>query len=222
MKARGPVALALATLSALAVPPALSAQKPLTPTDVAKLVAEADKLAADGKFLDARQRYALAVEQDPTNASVALKLARTCEGLRDRECAAGAYGTAARVSQGTQRRVAYGRFPIKWDGPNYPVQLLWVVDAAARGQIFVSGRNRDTKALLRFTKFGDTLGERQARFTLDPLGYKPKQTPPEELKKYGFDLIYAWFPEPGCYEIQARVGRQHTTLYLEIPRPSGK
>ncbi len=118
--------------------------------------------------------------------------------------------------------VTPGRFPIKWDGPNYPVQLLWVIDAAARGQIFVTGRNRDTKALLRFTKFGDTLGERQARFALDPLGYKPKQAPPEELRRYGFDLIYGWFPETGCYEIQARVGRQQATIYLEIGKPPAR
>jgi hypothetical protein len=117
--------------------------------------------------------------------------------------------------------VTPGRFPIKWDGPNHPVQLLWVIDANARGQILVTGKHRDTRALLRFTKFGDTLGERQARFALDPLGYKPKQATAADLQRYGFDLIYAWFPEAGCYEIQGRVGRQQATIYLEIGKPSG-
>ncbi len=118
--------------------------------------------------------------------------------------------------------VTPGRFPIKWDGPNYPVQLLWVIDANARGQIVLTGKKRDSKVVARFTKFGDTLGERRARWILDPLGYTPKQVAQADLRRYGFDLIYAWFAEPGCYEIQARVGRQQATIYLEVPEATGR
>ncbi len=107
MKVRGPAPLALAVLFALCAQQHVSAQKPLTPKDAARFVAEADKLAAEGKLIDARQRYALVVEQDPTNVAVALKLARTCESLREWECAANAYGVAARASQGTERSDAY-------------------------------------------------------------------------------------------------------------------
>lgn len=107
MEVRGPAPLALAVLFVLCPQQHVSAQKPLTPKDAAKLVAEADKLAAEGKMLDARQRYALVVEQDPTNVAVAFKLARTCETLREWACAASAYGVAARASQGAERGDAY-------------------------------------------------------------------------------------------------------------------
>lgn len=118
--------------------------------------------------------------------------------------------------------VVIGRGPVKWVGPNDPVQLLWVLDGQARGQAFVTGKHRKTGAVLRFTKFGDRLGERQARYTLQLLGYKPKQATAEDLQRYGFDLIYAWFPEPGCYEISGRVGRQQSTIYLEVTEAAGK
>ncbi len=108
MDHRGPAVLALAILASASTSLGLPAQqKPLAPKDVAKLVAEADKLAAEGKLLDARQRYALVLEQDPANAGAALKLARTCEALREWDCAAGAYAAAAGASQGGERSDAY-------------------------------------------------------------------------------------------------------------------
>ncbi len=112
--------------------------------------------------------------------------------------------------------VTAGSHPIKWESSAAPVQLVWLIDAAARGQIIVTGKHAKSGALLKFTRFGDTLGERQSRYQLNPLGYKPSLAKAEDLKKFGFDRNYAWFPEPGCYEIAARVGRQQTKIFVLV------
>jgi len=118
--------------------------------------------------------------------------------------------------------VIVGRGPLDWVGPGDPVQLLWVLDNSAPGQASAAGKHWKTGAVLKFTKFGDRLSERQTRFLLNPAGYRPKQATAEDLKKYGFDLIYGWFPEPGCYELVARVGRQQSTLHLEVVKAKEK
>jgi hypothetical protein len=112
--------------------------------------------------------------------------------------------------------VTAGSHPIKWESSAAPVQLVWVIDRAARGQIIVTGKHAKSGALLKFTRFGDTLGERQSRYQLDSLGYKPSLAKADDLKKFGFDRNYAWFPEPGCYEITGRVGRQQTKIFLQV------
>lgn len=114
--------------------------------------------------------------------------------------------------------VTAGSAPIKWEGSADPVQLVWVLDGSVRGPAMVTGKNRVTGALLRFTRFGDRLGERQSRYKLDPLGYKPSLAKPDDFQKFSFDRNYAWFPEPGCYEITGRVGRQQATIYLQVGR----
>lgn len=116
--------------------------------------------------------------------------------------------------------VTAGSHPIKWESSASPVQLVWVLDATARGQIVVTGKHAKSGALLKFTRFGDTLGERQSRYQINPLGYRPSLAKPEDLKKFGFDRNYAWFPEPGCYEIAARVGRQQAKIFLLVGEPA--
>lgn len=112
--------------------------------------------------------------------------------------------------------VTAGSHPIKWESSASPVQLVWVLDASARGQAIVTGKHARSGALLKFTRFGDTLGERQSRYQINPLGYRPSLAKPEDLKKFGFDRSYAWIPEPGCYELTARVGRQQTKIFLQV------
>ncbi len=71
--------------------------------DIEKLVAEADKLAAEGQLAGARERLNAIIRQDPTNAPLALKLARVCESLKDWDCAGGAYQMAATNAQGNDK-----------------------------------------------------------------------------------------------------------------------
>lgn len=81
------------------------AQK-LTPKDAAKMVAETDKLAAEGRLAEARERLSTVVQQDPTNASAALKLGRICQSLQDWDCALTGYQIAVANVQGVEKAEA--------------------------------------------------------------------------------------------------------------------
>lgn len=118
--------------------------------------------------------------------------------------------------------VTAGSLPIKWEGNNLPVQLVWVVDATAGGVVQVSGKHVKSNAPVRFTGFGDTLGARQQRYEISRTGYKPSLAKQGDLQKFNFDRNYAWFPEPGCYEITGRVGRLQPKIYLEVVKAAGK
>lgn len=141
------------------------------------------------------------------------------------ECPTGKPATVTRalppVFGQTPLWVTAGSTPIKWEDPQKPVQLVWVLDATAQGLAMVTGKNRATGAALRFTKVGDTLGQRQVKYELNR-SYKPSLAKPDDFTKYSFDRNFAWFPEPGCYEIAARVGRQQAKIYLQVGKPSGK
>ena len=75
-----PVAPAVFLVSLFALvpsPPAAAAQetRKLNRREAEKLIAEADKLASAGQLADARQRLLPLMQQDPTNAPLALKVA---------------------------------------------------------------------------------------------------------------------------------------------------
>lgn len=98
------VALLLVGLVTFTAAGASAAQeRKLNRKDIEKLVAEADKLAAEGQLAGARDRLNTIIRQDPTNAPVALKLARVCESLKDWNCADGAYQMAATNAQGAEK-----------------------------------------------------------------------------------------------------------------------
>jgi hypothetical protein len=106
--------------------------------------------------------------------------------------------------------------PIKWSEPGTPVQVIWIIDAAAREPFYVSGKHQASGAPVKFTKIGDRVGMRQARWRLDPLGFKPAQAKPQDLEKYAFDRSFAWFPSAGCYEIRAQARGQETTILVSV------
>jgi hypothetical protein len=112
--------------------------------------------------------------------------------------------------------LTWGTGPVPWKSANDPVQLMFVRDRSVPGQAFVSGKHRGSNAPLRFTKFGETLGTRLTRYTLAPLGWKPSLAKAEDFDKYEFDRVFGWFAEAGCFEITARVGRQQSTMYLQV------
>jgi hypothetical protein len=106
--------------------------------------------------------------------------------------------------------------PVKWTDPGTPVQLVWIIDAAAREPFYVSGKHRASGVPVKFTKIGDRVGMRQARWRLDPVGFKPPQAKPQDLKKYGFDRTFAWFPSAGCYEIRGQARGQETIIVVLV------
>jgi len=78
-------------------------RKKLSPQEVKRLIADGDKLLAEGKAADARKQYLAVVEQEPTNVPVALKLGRTSESIQDWDGAIAAYQTVAANAQGPEK-----------------------------------------------------------------------------------------------------------------------
>ncbi|MGB2717367.1 MAG: tetratricopeptide repeat protein [Vicinamibacterales bacterium] len=109
MKCSTVPAFLVAVLMLVSAPGAAIAQdsRKLNRRDIEKLIAEADKLAASGKPADARQRLMPVLQQDPTNAPLALKLARICESLSDWECAGTAYQLAVSNLTGPEKADAH-------------------------------------------------------------------------------------------------------------------
>jgi hypothetical protein len=106
--------------------------------------------------------------------------------------------------------------PIKWVDAGTPVQLVWLMDAEARGPAIVSGKHRESGAQVRFTKLGDRVGKRELRWRLDPLGYQPTHAKPQDFKKFSFDRNFGWFPAPGCYEITGQFGKQESKIIVQV------
>ena len=78
-------------------------RKKLSPQEVKRLIADGDKLLAEGKAADARKQYLAVVEQEPTNVPVALKLGRTSEIIQDWDGAIAAYQAVATNAQGPEK-----------------------------------------------------------------------------------------------------------------------
>jgi hypothetical protein len=113
---------------------------------------------------------------------------------------------------------ATGGKPLAWEGPHTPVRVLWLRDIGVKGAAFLSGKARSGRAKVEFAR--SEYANREARYKLDDLGDKPKGVKDVDLQKYAFHWTLVWFPEPGCYEITARVGREQSTVYLEVaPAP---
>lgn len=106
--------------------------------------------------------------------------------------------------------------PIKWTDAGTPVQLIWLIDAAAREPIMVSGKHRSSGAPIKFSAIGDRVGKREVRWRLNPLGFKPTNAKPQDLKKYSFDRTFGWFPAAGCYEIKGQARNQETIILVQV------
>jgi hypothetical protein len=113
---------------------------------------------------------------------------------------------------------ATGGKPLAWEGPSQPVRVLWLRDVAVKGAAFLSGKTRTGR---KATFAGSMYANQEPRFKLDGLGEKPKGIKEADLQKYAFHWTFVWFPEPGCYEIAARVGSQQSLIYLDVT-PSAK
>lgn len=110
--------------------------------------------------------------------------------------------------------ITTGSGPVAWESAKDPVQVLVVRNVAVKGPAFLSAKPRAGTAKVRFA-FA-SLGLPVERIKLDDLGIKPSTVKDAELKKYAFHRMFIWFPEPNCYEITARVGREQSLIYLNV------
>lgn len=116
--------------------------------------------------------------------------------------------------------VTTGSAAIPWDGPNNPIQALWIRDLAAKGPAILGGKLKGGTAPARFARAA--LGMPEERFKFDLMGEKPSSVKPDDLQKYSFHRTFIWFPAAGCYEMTARVGPVQSIIYLNVGQGTGK
>ncbi len=112
--------------------------------------------------------------------------------------------------------VGAGSGTISWAGPNEGVTVLWIRDYEVSGPAMISGANRASGAKAGFARTTSALGSRTERYRLENIGFQPDDISQADLRRYSFHRGAVFFPEPGCYEITARVGRETAALYLEV------
>lgn len=110
--------------------------------------------------------------------------------------------------------VAAGDKPLRWKAANVPVKLLWIRDAAAKGQGWLTGKAREGTGKTTFSRalYGLPLD----RLPLDEMGEKIDGIKPADMQKFAFYWTYVYFSGPGCYEITARIGRQQAVFHLLV------
>ena len=112
--------------------------------------------------------------------------------------------------------VAAGSGTISWTGPNEGVTVLWVRDYEVSGPALISGANRASGAKAGFAHTTSALSSRTERYRLENIGFQPNDISQADLRRYSFHRGAVFFPEPGCYEITAQVGREKAALYLDV------
>ena len=112
--------------------------------------------------------------------------------------------------------VAVGSGTISWIGPNEGVTVLWVRDYEVSGPALISGANRASGAKAGFAFSTSALASRTERYRLENVGFQPDDISQADLRRYSFHRGAVFFPEAGCYEITAQVGREKAALYLDV------
>ncbi len=112
--------------------------------------------------------------------------------------------------------VGVGSDAIRFAGPNEGVPVIWVRDNEVSGAVLISGANRASGATAGFAKTTVALGAGNERYRLETYGFQPDGISQADLRRYSFHRGAVFFPEPGCYEITAQVGREKATLFLNV------
>ena len=112
--------------------------------------------------------------------------------------------------------VGVGSDTISWTGPNEGVTVIWVRDYEISGPAVLSGANRASGAEAGFARTASALGSRTDRYRLENIGFQPDNISQADLRRYSFHRGAVFFPEPGCYEITAQIGREEAALYLDV------
>ncbi len=113
--------------------------------------------------------------------------------------------------------ISVGREEITWRDTEAHT-LFFVRDLEARGPIALTGKNVETGAAAMFAGNSTAL-TRTERQRLDNLGEQPRGVSEDDLKTYTFNAAAVWFPAAGCYEITAQIGRQTSSVHLQINPP---
>lgn len=93
---------------------------------------------------------------------------------------------------------------------NELVRTVWVVDRSVSGDLVLSGRQTDGPAAPQFIREGSSAPTPQLIVSAAPrIG---QTTGSETAGKYADIGVYLSVPQPGCYEITARIG-EHTQAY---------
>jgi hypothetical protein len=115
-----------------------------------------------------------------------------------------------------------GQFPIWFASRALPVlpyrnelvRMVWVVDRSVSGDLVISGRQTDGPASPQFIREGSSSPTPQLIVTSAPRVGSTSGS--ETASKYADIGVYLSVPQPGCYEITARLGEhtQSSTIYI--------
>ena len=103
-----------------------------------------------------------------------------------------------------------------WEGRNEGMPVIWVRDYEISGAVLISGANRESGEAARFAESTVGLSNRNERHRLGNIGYQPDNVSQAALRRYSFHRGAVFFPEPGCYEITARVGRENAMIFVNV------
>ena len=111
-----------------------------------------------------------------------------------------------------------GRADLVWRGEAEAQTFIFLRDYVVRGPITLTGEEISTGAKPRFAASNLAL-TRNESLRLDPRGEQPANISTDDLRAYTYNRAAIWFPEPGCYVINAQIGLKKGTLHLEIHPP---
>jgi len=112
-----------------------------------------------------------------------------------------------------------GRADLVWRGETEAMTIIFLRDYAVRGPITLTGEEINTGTKPRFAASNLAL-TRNESLRLDARGQNPgSDVSTDDLRAYTFNRAAIWFPEPGCYVINAQIGLKKGSLHLEIHPP---
>jgi hypothetical protein len=94
------------------------------------------------------------------------------------------------------------------------IRTIWVVDRSAEGDLFLSGRQTDGPLAPAFIREGG--GSPTSQLVISSAARVGSTTGSPTAARYADIAVYLSVPQPGCYEINARIGEstQAMTIYV--------
>ena len=114
-----------------------------------------------------------------------------------------------------------GRTALVWRGEAEAQTFIFLRDYAVRGPITLTGEEPNTGTKPRFAASNLDL-TRNESLRLDPRGEQPSNISQDDLRAYTYNRAAVWFPEPGCYVINAQIGLKNGSLHLQINPPESE
>ena len=117
--------------------------------------------------------------------------------------------------------VSVGRAALVWRGEAEAQTFIFMRDYAVRGPITLTGEEVNSGAKPRFASSNLAL-TRNESLRLDPRGEQPSNISQDDLRAYTYNRAALWFPEPGCYVINAQIGLKKASLHVQINPPESE